>query len=80
MSPVLQALYDHSFDDATTIVVLIGSSISMMEEAALLENSPLYGRASVKLDVRQLPFAAAMEFIEQSNTPEEQIVLDAYRA
>jgi AAA+ ATPase superfamily predicted ATPase len=72
---VLQALYDHSFDDSATTFVLIGSSISMMEEAALLGNSPLYGRASVKLDVRQLPFAASMEFFDQSYTPEEQIVL-----
>ena len=60
---VLQALFDHEFDASETTFVLVGSSISMMEEAALLGDSPLYGRTSLRLDVRQLPFAAAAEFL-----------------
>ncbi|SDM93878.1 hypothetical protein SAMN04487949_2914 [Halogranum gelatinilyticum] len=72
---VLQAMYDYELDDAAPTIVLIGSSISMMEEAALLGNSPLYGRASVKLDVLQLPFSAAMQFFKHTYTPEEQVLL-----
>ncbi|MCU4742344.1 ATP-binding protein [Natronoglomus mannanivorans] len=72
---VLQALFDHEFDDSSSTIVLVGSSISMMEEAALLGNSPLYGRASVKLDITQLPFDAAMEFFDQPYSHEEQILL-----
>lgn len=70
---VLQAMFDHQLDDSSATFVLVGSSISMMEEAALLGNSPLYGRASTKLDVRQLPFAAAMEFFGELK-PVDQIL------
>ncbi|WP_436348404.1 ATP-binding protein [Natronorubrum sp. FCH18a] len=71
---VLQAMFDHELDDSSSTVVLVGSSISMMEEAALLGNSPLYGRSSLKLDVRQLPFGAAMEFFDDAYTADEQVL------
>jgi AAA+ ATPase superfamily predicted ATPase len=71
---VLQAMFDHELDDSAATFVLVGSSISMMEEAALLGNSPLYGRASLKLDIRQLPFDAAMEFFDDAYTPDEQML------
>ncbi|MFQ3477009.1 ATP-binding protein [Halonotius sp. F2-221B] len=70
---VLQAMFDHGMDDSAATFVLVGSSISMMEEAALLGNSPMYGRASTKLDVRQLPFDAAMAFFEEID-PVEQLL------
>ncbi|RQG95351.1 ATP-binding protein [Natrarchaeobius chitinivorans] len=70
---VLQAMFDHELDDSGVTFVLVGSSISMMEEAALLGNSPLYGRSSLKLDIRQLPFGAAMEFVPESDTAAEQV-------
>ncbi|GAB7019636.1 ATP-binding protein [Halostagnicola bangensis] len=71
---VLQAMFDHELDESAATIVLVGSSISMMEEAALLGNSPLYGRSSVKLDVRQLPFDAAMEFFNSDYSADEQIL------
>ena len=71
---VFQAMFDHELDDSAATFVLVGSSISMMEDAALLGNSPLYGRSSVKLDVRQLPFTAAMAFFDDTYTPEEQVL------
>jgi uncharacterized protein len=70
---VLQAMFDHELDDSSATFVLVGSSISMMEEAALLGNSPLYGRSSLKLDIRQLPFDAAMEFFPENYTADEQV-------
>lgn len=70
---VLQAMFDHQLDDSAAAFVLVGSSISMMEEAALLGNSPLYGRSSLKLDIRKLPFGAAMEFLDDNYTADEQI-------
>lgn len=69
---VLQAMFDHELDDSAATFVLVGSSISMMEEATLLGNSPLYGRSSLKLDIRQLPFDAAMEFFDDAYTSDEQ--------
>lgn len=71
---VLQAMFDHGLDDSAATFVLVGSSISMMGEAALLGNSPLYGRSSLKLDVRQLPFDAAMEFFDDAYGPTEQVL------
>jgi AAA+ ATPase superfamily predicted ATPase len=71
---VLQAMFDHELDDSTGTIVLVGSSISMMEEAALLGNSPLYGRSSMKLDIRQLSFDAAMEFFDGIDAADEQVL------
>jgi AAA+ ATPase superfamily predicted ATPase len=71
---VFQAMFDYELDDSAATFVLVGSSISMMEDAALLGNSPLYGRSSLKLDVRQLPFDAAMEFFGDAYTPDEQVL------
>lgn len=71
---VLQAMFDHELDESAATFVLVGSSISMMEDAALLGNSPLYGRSSLKLDVRQLPFDAAMEFFDDAYSPTEQVL------
>jgi len=69
---VLQAMFDHEFDDSSATFVLVGSSISMMEEAALLGNSPLYGRSSLKMDIRQLPFDAAMQFFDEDVPADDQ--------
>jgi len=71
---VIQELFDHELDNSAATFVLVGSSIGMMEDAALLGNSPLYGRSSVKLDVRQLQFDAAMEFFDDAYTPDEQVL------
>jgi hypothetical protein len=71
---VLQAMFDHELDDSAGTVVLVGSSISMMEDAALLGDSPLYGRSSLKLDIRQLPFHAAMEFFADSYAADDQVL------
>jgi len=70
---VLQAMFDYGLDDSAATFVLVGSSISMMEEAALLGNSPLYGRATATLDVHQLPFSAAMELLGEPDEPVDGI-------
>lgn len=71
---VLQAMFDRELEDSAITIVLVGSSISMMEDAALLGNSPLYGRSSLKLDIRQLPFDAAMEFFSEKYSADQQIL------
>lgn len=70
---VIQRLWDQEIQDTAATLVLVGSSISMMEEATLLGNSPLYGRFTEKIDLRQLGFDAAREFFPESYTPEEQV-------
>ena len=70
---VIQRLWDRRFQDTSGTLILIGSSISMMEEATLLGNSPLYGRFTEKLDLRPLDFAAAQEFLPDDYSPEERV-------
>ena len=60
---VIQRLWDQRLQNASGTLVLVGSSISMMEEATLLGNSPLYGRFTERLDLRPLDFAAAQGFV-----------------
>jgi len=66
-------LWDQEVQNTGATFVLIGSSISMMEEATLLGNSPLYGRFTEKIDLRQLDFDAAWEFFPDSYTPEKRV-------
>jgi AAA+ ATPase superfamily predicted ATPase len=68
---VIQRLWDQELRETGVTLVLVGSSISMMEEATLLGNSPLYGRFTEKIDLRQLDFAAAQTFFPESYTPEQ---------
>lgn len=70
---VIQRLWDQEIQNTGATLVLVGSSISMMEEATLLGSSPLYGRFTEKIDLRQLGFGAAREFFPASYTPEEQV-------
>ncbi|ELY96185.1 hypothetical protein C483_00125 [Natrialba hulunbeirensis JCM 10989] len=70
---VIQRLWDQRLQHTSGTLILVGSSISMMEEATLLGNSPLYGRFTEKIDLRPLNFAAAQEFVPDDYTPEEQI-------
>ncbi len=70
---VLQALFDHEFGSSSPTFVLVGSSISMMEEATLLGDSPLYGRTSMKLDIRQLPFEFVSAFLSEEASADELV-------
>jgi hypothetical protein len=70
---VVQRLWDQEIRNTAATLVLVGSSISMMEEATLLGNSPLYGRFTEKMDLRQLDFAATREFLPNRYTPEQQV-------
>lgn len=71
---VIQRLWDQRFQNTSGTLILVGSSISMMEEATLLGNSPLYGRFTEKLDLRPLDFFAAQEFVPDDYSPEERIL------
>lgn len=77
---VIQRLWDQRFQTTSATLVLIGSSISMMEEATLLGNSPLYGRFTEKLDLRPLDFSAAQAFVPNEYSPEERIFVWVFLA
>ncbi len=57
----VQALWDHDLQDTKAILVLTGSHLGMMEKLQG-SDAPLYGRATARLQVDPLPFAALQDF------------------
>jgi len=71
---VIQRLWDQELQETGVTLILVGSSISMMEEATLLGNSPLYGRFTERIDLRQLEFTAARQFLPDQWTAEQVLL------
>ncbi|AUX10523.1 ATPase (AAA+ superfamily) [Halalkaliarchaeum desulfuricum] len=63
----IQRIVDHDVADSSATLVLTGSSIGMVHEHVLDGGAPLYGRLSQtpsgRIELTQLPFDAAMEFV-----------------
>lgn len=59
---VFQRVYDDILADTDISVLLLGSSISMMEEGALSHESPLYGRRTGQWKLTPLRFVDACGF------------------
>ena len=59
---VFQKIYDTLTNDADVMLILSGSSISMMEDNVLSYRSPLYGRRTGQLRLNPLKFRYIKEF------------------
>ncbi len=59
----LQRVWDLTLQDTETTLVLIGSSISVMEEKVLAGSAPLYGRRTATIDLKPLSVADACQFV-----------------
>ena len=57
IASVFQRIWDDVLADTSVSIVLLGSSISMMEEGALSHESPLYGRRTGQWKLAPLEFA-----------------------
>jgi len=68
----LQRVWDLTLQDTEMTVVLIGSSISVMEEKVLSGSAPLYGRRTATIDLKPLSMADTSQFIP-SYDPETAI-------
>ena len=68
----LQRVWDLTLQDTEMTVVLIGSSISVMEEKVLSGSAPLYGRRTATIDLKPLSVADARQFFP-SYDPETAI-------
>lgn len=53
---VFQRIWDTVLKDSNVMVVLCGSLINMMESQTLSHNSPLYGRRTGQIRMKQIPF------------------------
>lgn len=58
----VQRVWDMHLEDTSTTLVLVGSSISVMEEKVLGGGSPLYGRRTAAIDLPPLSLSDARRF------------------
>jgi len=58
----IQRVWDMHLEETSTTLVLVGSSISIMEDKVLSGGSPLYGRRAATIDLPALDIADAQQF------------------
>ena len=66
----LQRIVDVLLVNTKTKLIILGSSISMMESQVLSYGSPLYGRKTGQLKLRALRFSELADFFPESTTEE----------
>lgn len=66
ISSIFQKGIDTHLKESNLMLVLLGSSIGMMEEEVLYYKAPLYGRRTGSLEVREMPFSALAEFFPET--------------
>lgn len=67
---VFQKIWDTILKDRNVMVVLCGSLISMMESQTLAYSSPLYGRRTGQIKLKQIPFRHYQEFFPNKSEKE----------
>ncbi len=65
-----QKIWDTLLSKSQVFLVLIGSSISMMEQKVLAKSAPLYGRRSMQLRVDKFPWEELWGFFPSYSTSE----------
>ncbi|MDG5761679.1 ATP-binding protein [Natronococcus sp. A-GB1] len=61
----VQRVWDTQLQETGITLVLVGSSISVMEDEVLAGNSPLYGRRTATIDLKPLSVGNTKEFYPQ---------------
>lgn len=67
---VFQRIWEEILKDRQVMVILCGSLISMMQSQALAYDSPLYGRRTAQIRLKQIPFAYYHEFFPEKSRKE----------
>ena len=62
---IFQRIWDNILKDKNIMVILCGSLINMMETQVLNYTSPLYGRRTGQIKLKQIPFKNYNEFFEK---------------
>ena len=70
ISSIFQKGIDEMLRDSDIFLILLGSSIGMMEQEVLFSKAPLYGRRTGSLEVCEMRFAALKEFFPEMDFPE----------
>ena len=67
---IFQRIWEEILKDKSVMVILCGSLISMMESQTLAYSSPLYGRRTAQIRLKQIPFRYYHEFFPDKNRGE----------
>ena len=59
---IFQRIWEEILKDANVMVIICGSLISMMESQVLAYNSPLYGRRTAQIKLKQISFKYYRDF------------------
>lgn len=68
-----QKIWDEILKDKNVMVILCGSLINMMESQTLNYTSPLYGRRTGQIKLKQIPFENYSEFFSKKISEKELI-------
>lgn len=68
---ILQHTIDHSWKERNIFLVLCGSSVSFMESEVLGFKSPLYGRATAKLELKGFDYYLSSKFFPEYSNEEK---------
>ena len=61
---IMQKVWDTVLKDANVMLILCGSLVSLMRSQTLDYSSPLYGRRTGQIKLKQIPFSHYHEFFE----------------
>mgnify|MGYP005838436935 CR=1 FL=1 len=67
---ILQRIWDNVLKDENIMLILCGSLISMMENQTLSHSSPLYGRRTGQIKMKQIAFSEYGDFFPEKNQEE----------
>lgn len=67
---IFQKIWDTMLKDENVMIILCGSLISMMESQTLAYSSPLYGRRTGQIKLKQIPFRHYYKFFSNKNEKE----------
>ena len=62
---IIQKVWDTVLKDANVMLILCGSLVSLMRSQTLDYSSPLYGRRTGQIKLKQIPFSHYHEFFEE---------------
>lgn len=80
ISSIFQKGIDTHLKESNVFLILLGSSIGMMEEEVLYYKAPLYGRRTASLEVREMPFDALTEFFPEASLSERLAIYGVFGA
>jgi len=64
--PAISSMFQKGIDEylkkTTIFLILMGSSIGMMEKEVLFHKAPLYGRRTASMEIKEMPFNALKDF------------------